>query len=429
MHHKKRPTPWFDYPHFNWHKKQAIVIGAGIAGCQSAWYLVRSGWNVTLIERHKKPSTEASGNVAGAIMPKMTALASLGEDFYRAAFHSTLQQLAQLKASGKTIQYAQCGVLQLAHNQREEKRWASLQQRGLPQDLIQCLNITQTQAISGIATPYNSTYFPQGGWVNPASFCRALIQVLINNANCQMLLECEALHLQQQQRQWQVVNTENKVVAQAEVIVIANGKDLKQFKQTKTLPAMPVLGQTSQANATFSSEKLQTVIGHKGYLTPAIDGQHIFGATFERNIDQAILKPQADSLNQQQLNQYLPQFYDSLGEIKSSHAAIRLTTPDRFPYAGALIDPERYLQDYADIHQGKHWKNYPTGSYRKGLFILAGLGSRGLTTSGYCASLLVNIINNKTTTRQATQTNIANALHVGRFTIKQLKKNSGEIIS
>jgi tRNA 5-methylaminomethyl-2-thiouridine biosynthesis bifunctional protein len=415
MHHKKRATPWFDYPHFSWHKKRAIVIGAGIAGCQSAWHLVQAGWHVTIIERHNKVATEASGNVAGAIMPKMTALASLGEDFYRAAFQYTLKQLSQLKATGKTIQYDQCGVLQLAHNQREEKRWAALQQRRLSNNFIQCLDISQTQARSGITAPYKGTYFPQGGWINPASFCQALI----DSAHCDVLLECEALHLQQQQKQWQVINAENQLVAQAEVIVISNGKDLRQFKQTETLPAMPVLGQTSQASATLSSATLQTVIGHEGYLTPSVNGQHIFGATFERNIDQAVLKPQAETLNQQQLNQYLPEFYNTLGEIKSSHAAIRMTTPDRFPYAGAIIDRERYLLDYADIHQGKHWKHYPTGSYLKGLFVLAGLGSRGLTTSGYCASLLVDIINNKASTD-----NITHALHAGRFMIKRLKRNS-----
>jgi tRNA 5-methylaminomethyl-2-thiouridine biosynthesis bifunctional protein len=95
-----------------------------------------------------------------------------------------------------------------------------------------------------------------------------------------------------------------------------------------------------------------------------------------------------------------------------------MTTPDRFPYAGGLINTSHYRQDYADIHQGKQWKQYPTGRYLQGLFILAGFGSRGLTTAGYCASIVVDIINGK-----PPQHNIANALHAGRFTIRQLKKN------
>ncbi len=406
-------TPWFDYPHFTWNKKHAVVIGGGIAGCQSAWHLLETGWRVTLIERHKKLATEASGNSVGAIMPKMTALPSLGEDFYNAAFSYTLSQLAQLQPAEKQIQYKLCGVLQLAHNSREQKRWKVLQQRGFEIDFLQCLESAGTEQRSGISSPYKSIYFPQGGWINPASFCDALI----DHPDCEVLLHCEVLQLQQKQQYWQVMDNQHNTLAQAEVVVVANGKDLRQFKQTKYLPIMPVLGQTSQANATPASEKLQTVIGHEGYLTPAVNGCHIFGATFERNKEQAIIELQADVINQQQLHQYLPDFYNSLADVRSSHAAIRMTTPDRFPYAGGLIDPTDYQQVYSDIHQGKHWKKYPTGRYVKGLFVLAGLGSRGLTTAGHCASLLVNIINGK-----PSATKIATALHTGRFTIRRLKR-------
>ncbi len=404
-------TPWFDYPHFNWHQKRAVVIGGGIAGCQSAWHLVQTGWQVTLIERHKKLATEASGNKVGAIMPKVTALSSLGEKFYTAAFNYTLKQLQQLTLEGKQIQYNLCGVVQLAHNPRENKRWKALQQRDFDDDFLQCLDPEQTEYQSGIPSFYKSTYFPRGGWVSPASFCRALV----DHPNCEVLFASEALQLERKQQQWSV-NNQQTTLAQAEVVIIANGKDLHQFEQSKDLPIMPVLGQTSQANATPASENLDAVIGHEGYLTPAVNGLHIFGATFERNKNQAVINPQADVINQQQLYKYLPYFYDSFGEIKSSHAAIRMTTPDRFPYAGGLIDQARYQSDYADIHQGKHWKKYPTGHYLQGLFVLAGLGSRGLTTSGYCASLLVNIINGT-----PEKTKITNALHAGRFMIRQLK--------
>jgi len=404
--------PWFKYPKFTWQKKHAVVIGGGIAGCQSAWHLLQTGWHVTLIERHDKLATEASGNVAGAILPKMTALESLGEDFYTQAFNYTLKQLTLLDATQKNIHHDLCGVLQLAHNLREEKRWKALQQRGFSPDFLQCLDENETLLQSGIHTPYKSTFFPQGGWISPASFCQALI----DHPHCEILLRSDALTLKQNQQQWQVLGKRKHVLAQAEVIIISSGKDLQQL--VPELPIMPVLGQTTAACATINSKKLKTVIGHEGYLTPAIDGQHIFGATFERHQHQAIINPIADTINQQQLHKYLPDFSDTLGAIKSSHAAIRMTTPDRFPYAGALIDIQRFQIDYADIHQGKHWKQYPDASYQNGLFVLAGLGSRGLTTAGYCSALLVEIINGK-----QPKNKISQALHAGRFMIKRLKNN------
>ena len=411
-------TPWFEYPSFSWTKKHAIVIGAGIAGCQSVWHLLATGWQVTLIERHHAIATEASGNKAGAIMPKMTALPSLGEDFYIEAFRYTLEQLAQLTASKKKIHYALCGVVQLAHTPREEKRWQALRQRGFADNFLQCLEVDETLRCSGIFAPYKSTYFPYGGWIDPVSYCQALI----DHPRCNTLLHCNALQLQQDQQQWQVLDAKGNSIAHAEVVVVANGKDLKHIEQTAYLPAQSVLGQTSQASATTRSANLQTVIGHDGYLTPAIKGQHIFGATFERNKDKAIITAQADVLNQQQLQRYLADFSDSLGSIESSHAALRMTTPDRFPYAGAVINTALYQHDYADLHQGKHWKQYPIGSYQKGLFVLAGLGSRGLTTGGYCASIMVDIINAKPNPK-ASKRRLVDALHTGRFIIRQLKKN------
>ena len=64
---------WFSYPEYHWKEKHAVVIGAGIAGCQTAWHLVQQGWQVTLIEREDKIAQHASGNPAGLISPKMTS--------------------------------------------------------------------------------------------------------------------------------------------------------------------------------------------------------------------------------------------------------------------------------------------------------------------------------------------------------------------
>ncbi|WP_201325096.1 FAD-dependent oxidoreductase, partial [Burkholderia sp. E168m23] len=45
--------------------RRAIVIGAGLAGCAVVERLAARGWDVTLIERHERIASEASGNPAG----------------------------------------------------------------------------------------------------------------------------------------------------------------------------------------------------------------------------------------------------------------------------------------------------------------------------------------------------------------------------
>ncbi len=48
--------------------RAAIVIGGGLVGCSSAYYLCRNGWNVTLLERQKIGSGASHGN-CGYVCP------------------------------------------------------------------------------------------------------------------------------------------------------------------------------------------------------------------------------------------------------------------------------------------------------------------------------------------------------------------------
>ena len=118
---------------------------------------------------------------------------------------------------------------------------------------------------------------------------------------------------------------------------------------------------------------------------------------------------------------YLPELAESLTTTSSAHTAVRLTTPDRFPYVGGIPKLSFYKENYADLHQGKQWKTYPTAEYEEGLFVLGGLGSRGLISSGYCATFLVDLITNSNATPEATQ--LLSNCHPARFIIKNLKQN------
>ncbi|MCF6190226.1 MAG: FAD-dependent 5-carboxymethylaminomethyl-2-thiouridine(34) oxidoreductase MnmC [Cocleimonas sp.] len=411
-------TPWFNYPEYHWKTKHVVIVGGGIAGCQMAWHLCQVDWQVTLIERHNELAKEASGNPIGVILPKMTSQQSLGEDFYTQSFDYTLSLLDTLKQQGKTIDWQSCGALQLTHNLREEKRWQALAQREFSNDFLQSLNEDETSQIAGIDLPYKSSYFPQAGWINPASFCQALS----DHPNCKVITESEALIIKKQDTDWVVLNNDNKTIAQAEAVIICNGRDLFGFEQSNFLPNMPVAGQTTFARASDESNKLKTVIGHEGYLTPAINSQHIFGATFERDQNAPTLNLEADKLNQQQLERYLPDFSASLSKISSAHSAVRMTTPDRYPYVGALPDKDFYQKNYNDLHQGKQYKKYPDAMYQNGLFILGGLGSRGLTTSGLCAKSLCDLLNSDFLDKK-TRPKLLQYCHPARFLIKSLRRN------
>ena len=389
--------PWFARPSVTT-TQHATVIGGGIAGCQIARALAERGWQVVILERHARLATEASGNRAGVLTPKMTAEAGWGERFYRQAFVYALQQLRQLVAAGHSIDWAQCGALQLAHEPREAARQQAIRERGLADDFIQILDAQQAAAVAGIPLSTGASYFPQAGWLNPASFCAALV----DHPRIAIL-----------------THTTAHTAAAEGITLFANGREADQWLQTNGLPLMPVAGQTSRATVSAYSRQLRTVLGHEGYLTPAIAGQHLFGATFARNVREAVLTPHADTTNYQQLARYLPELAAELPTVASSHAAVRMTTPDRYPLVGALPDVAFFQQAYAALRHGNQRQIYPPAQYQLGVFISAGYGSRGLTSSGLCAELLAALITNEPLPMQAT---LYQSLHPARFLLRQLRR-------
>src|SRR5437879_8729196 len=53
-------------------RRNALVIGAGLAGAAICERLCARGWQVRLMERHAIPAQEASGNHAGSFHPLVT---------------------------------------------------------------------------------------------------------------------------------------------------------------------------------------------------------------------------------------------------------------------------------------------------------------------------------------------------------------------
>lgn len=396
----------------------ATIIGAGIAGCQIAYALAMRGWRVRLLERHAELGSEASGNRAGVLTPKMTAEPDWGERFYRQAFLYATRQLQSLvNDSAQTdLEWFASGSLQLQHNTSEAKRWQALQDRNLPTDFIQLLDATQASVLAGIPLDLGGSYFPQAGYLYPRSLCKALIQ----HPLIEVQTQTEALQIQPTAQQtWQVFNSAKALVAESAVVVLANGKDVTQFTQSNFLPFLPVRGQTTQAQASSDTSPLKLALGHEGYLTPALQGKHIFGASFERGEAIPSIKTRDDELNYQQLARYLPKFAAALGSKASSHAAIRMTTPDRYPYVGPLPDPELFRQAYVGIHHGAKHKTWPKAPYQTGLFISAGYGSRGLTTAPLCSELLAALITGEPLPLERS---LYYKLHPARFLLKKLQQ-------
>ncbi|HXU41489.1 MAG TPA: tRNA (5-methylaminomethyl-2-thiouridine)(34)-methyltransferase MnmD, partial [Burkholderiales bacterium] len=93
---------------FQGRERNAVVIGAGLAGAAVCERLCARGWDVELVERHDGPAQEASGNPAGAFHPVVTPDDSVFARLTRTGFLHSLNRWKRLE----NLRWDRCGLLQ-----------------------------------------------------------------------------------------------------------------------------------------------------------------------------------------------------------------------------------------------------------------------------------------------------------------------------
>ncbi|MGI4858349.1 MAG: tRNA (5-methylaminomethyl-2-thiouridine)(34)-methyltransferase MnmD, partial [Janthinobacterium lividum] len=93
-------------------RREAIVIGAGMAGCAIAERLAARGWQVNLIDQGTGPATAASGNPAGVFHPMITRDEGLAARLSRAGFLYALTHWRALEAAGHPLRWSAHGLFQ-----------------------------------------------------------------------------------------------------------------------------------------------------------------------------------------------------------------------------------------------------------------------------------------------------------------------------
>lgn len=408
-------APWFSLPKQIQAIENAVVIGAGMAGAQMAFHLAEQGIKVSVIEAAKTIATGASGNKAGLVAPRLTAKASLDETFYLAAFLYQLRQIKRLQKQGHKVAFDASGLIQLAYNETSHKRIDQLLNReDLPPDILNIL--TAEQASQKLNEPVNvpAVELQMAGSLAPRSLCKALL----DHPNIKIKLNCKVEDVVSTGGLQQITLSDGEQL-DSTLCIVANGYQAQQF--CKRIKVIPVSGQSTCATLPIKSQ-LSSALDHAGYVahTPNDDNQIIFGASYHQNNTSNTLKDEDTQANLALLKQCLPELANGLIEVKNSHVGVRATTPDRWPIIGPLPNDKFYDKAYQDLSKGKYYQHYAEASYIEGMFMLSGLGSRGLTSAAYCANILMHLVAG---VAPPTSKAILHAMHPARFIIRDLQKN------
>jgi len=383
--------PWFESPLLtidNSQENTAIIIGGGISGCSTAHALAKRGWKVKILEQHSALATEASGNTQGVLYAKLSTNLNPHSQFYLAGY---LYSLNLLKSQLNRQHWDDCGVLQLALNDKEFARQQSFLKNNELSDIIVAVNRQQASEIAGINIEHPGLFFKDGSWVYPKYWCEKLVQ----HKNIEVCYNTHIKDLNQtSDKTWQAQSSENQVF-NAKVVVVCSALQSLKFDMLNFLPLKGIPGQVSQVDA--EQLKLDTILCGSNYVAPTLDGKLSFGATFRVN-SANLSETEADHVkNLDNLKHSFPGVAQQLTgtETISGRTSVRCTTQDYTPIAGPICDSRKFNTEFSELSKNKKWRFFKSAPFLNGLYVNLGHGSRGLTSAPICAELVAAQINNE----------------------------------
>ena len=337
-----------------------VVLGAGIAGASVAHALRRQGREALVLAAGTGPADGASGGIAAVQTPRLTAgdgpegrlsLAAWG-------YARALAGAAGATTANGSIIYAAGG--------KQTRRQAKILAQNWPGDLVREVDAGEAEAASGVALGLGGCLYPHGGAIDPQRFVEFLLE------GSEVRAGVRVREVRRAGDGFELVHDDGTI--DAGIVVLAAGAGLPLVSQPwLACDALQVTaGQASHLPAGSVGEGGATVPGvamsFGGYMAPAADGRVALGAGFDAH-DPAGPSPgvtvEAHRHNLSLLPEAVRAALPAAEAIPDGRAGLRLAAPDRQPLAGRLDD---------------------------GVYALAGLGARGLTTAPLLGEWVASLI-------------------------------------
>ena len=338
-----------------------LIIGSGIAGLSVAHALNNRGYKVAIFDR-KGVGEGASGTPVALINPVTGRRAKLcwrPEHCYNEALHLLNKTESY---SGERIGNT-TGVLRPAlFSKMAKKMRTSFQNQSWPDGWVEWMDEKQVrEKYPAVSCTGGAIWVKNGVKLNMGKYVSTLADMLKNQGVDQYTNS--EYSLMQNNEGWKLQTPDLQLNAAS--VIYATGSATAEDSKWSDMPIHPLKGQT----AVFKSRKplqFEYAISSLGYFSP--QGKHHIGvgSTYEHDFENALPTKAAIEKLKSKLIRTLPYLQDSL-TIKSQWAGVRASTPDKLPIVGSH----------------KSLSN---------LYLLSGLGSKGLLYSTYLANMLVEHI-------------------------------------
>ncbi|MFK8042912.1 bifunctional tRNA (5-methylaminomethyl-2-thiouridine)(34)-methyltransferase MnmD/FAD-dependent 5-carboxymethylaminomethyl-2-thiouridine(34) oxidoreductase MnmC [Congregibacter sp.] len=382
-------TPWDlnSSAAFSCHQS-ALVIGAGLAGAHAAAALARRGMAVTVLDEGVVAGG-GSGNSQGVLFTRLSHERSILGEFSLAAFlfaRELYQKMFEDGSLNEGIDGALSGCVQTDTPRGDGSTLASALV-GL-EAVAQSRSAEQVESLLGVEGAAPGLWQPGSGWLSPPAVCRALL----GQRGITLREQCGDLSFTQTKDDlWEVRDLEGTLYGTAPILILATGPEGRSIKQTKNLPLRVVRGQTTQIPAP-SDKPLLTSFCHRGYITPAVNGEHCIGATFKPGDVSRELRIEEHRDNLEALGRALPAWQEHLDTLDPAklrgRAELRCVSPDYLPIAGPIPDESVFTERFSTLQWDASQIIPEHGAYQAGLFASTAHGSRGLSYAAMSAELI-----------------------------------------
>ena len=301
---------------------RVLIAGAGLAGATTARAFAERGWQVRVTDP-AGIANGASGNRLGVIHSTPSAHLTPQNRFYQLGLSHALRWFDRLGFPRCDREGRLNGVLHFPPDERARTKFT----RALKSGYWPAALLRRHEEV-GFITP--------GGFISPRAWCEFLLDYP-GIAVTEQAIEGFRTDPKLQ------IGMDDGSTVQAEFLVICTAYAAKGLAGLGWLPLKSSRGQVSHCRATSDSRSWQQAFCHAGYLTPAVDGLHSFGATFDHDSDRPVISPEDDRINLAQLEQHLPAHFQALGgkdiDVVDQRAGLRCHSRDTLPLVGALPNP------------------------------------------------------------------------------------------
>ncbi len=370
--------------------KQAIVVGAGLAGAAAARALADKGWQVLVLESGPEVCHGGSAVPVGVMSCHVSIDDNPLSQLTREGLLWTRRFVQAHLEEG--VDWLGIGVLarRLTPEGQPKKHWQHPLDASAWHGHVSLASADQLAQAGLSDDGTQSLWQHQGAWIKPAALVKALLKH--EAIEVQTRAEVETMQRNQSTGEWSLRIKNHVAIPNmgsshtystetAPHVVLALGAHtpdfLNQVLYVDHMGLHPIAGLVSWGlMGEVDTTKLPPfpVNGHGSFVSnvPTTEGAAWFtGATFERHATATAASVQAHADNHQRLGELLPVAQQQLASTWADTSQLRAWTGarcasvNRLPKVGLLDDTQ-----------------FP------GLHLLTAMGSRGLTLSLLCAEVL-----------------------------------------